>query len=153
MAYFRWAVKSCRGTWNGHDPQPLQHALDHRNNLWWKGMIAALDSADRQAGQIYRHRTKRVDPGWEDTLCEVVGVDWRLRFRDLPPSQRVVDGAGPIIRRMVEYMKEKQLTVKDLFALIDTDRSMTISTDELFLERENADQLEILWAPCVCDAI
>lgn len=64
------------------------------------------------------------------SVCEM-----KLAFKNLhlsPESHRVVEDAGPIIRRMVEYMHEKQLTVKDLFTLIDTDRSMTISTDELF---------------------
>lgn len=75
---------------------------------------------------------KYLDPNGDGdiSVCEM-----KLAFKNLHlslKSQRVVDGAGPIITRMVEYMKEKQLTVKDLFTLIDSDRSMTISCDELF---------------------
>ena len=75
---------------------------------------------------------KYLDPNGDGdiSVCEM-----KLAFRNLhlsPESKKLVEGAGPIITRMVEYMKEKQLTVKDLFIMIDTDRSMTISTDELF---------------------
>ena len=64
------------------------------------------------------------------SVCEM-----KLAFRNLhltQASQRIVEEAGPIIVRLVEYMHEKQLTVKEVFSMIDTDRSNSISCDELF---------------------
>ena len=48
-------------------------------------------------------------------------------------SRQLMAEAGPVVRRLVDYLHTTHLTVKDLFRLIDTDRSETISAQELFI--------------------
>jgi len=75
---------------------------------------------------------KYLDPNGDGDIST---EELQLAFRNLHgtlQSERLMQEAGPIVSRLVDYLKVSRLKVKDLFRLIDTDRSGTISSEELF---------------------
>ena len=75
---------------------------------------------------------KYLDPNGDG---DVSAEEMQLAFRNLHgglQSEKLMQEAGPIVSRLVDYLQSSRLKVKDLFRLIDTDRSGTISSKELF---------------------
>jgi hypothetical protein len=59
------------------------------------------------------------------------------KFRKPPEFETLLNDAGPLFKVLEEVMSHKHIRVKDLFIMIDTDSSMTISLSELSVAVRN----------------
>jgi hypothetical protein len=74
---------------------------------------------------------KHLDPNSDG---DISAEELQLAFRNLhgaAHNEQLMHDAGPVILRLVQYLADNRLTVRDLFRLIDTDRSNSISCAEL----------------------
>ena len=74
---------------------------------------------------------RQMDPNGDGDLTAAEIAAAFAQLKKPPATASAIERAGPVIRRIHEYLRAKGIKVKDVFAAADKDGSETISADEL----------------------